>query len=49
VVSRLGDREPLKHVPTLLPLMDAEVARLGRSTSARNAVLDDVAADQLRS
>lgn len=36
--SPIGDRETLKHVPTLLPLMDEEVARLGRSTSARNVV-----------
>jgi NAD(P)-dependent dehydrogenase (short-subunit alcohol dehydrogenase family) len=49
VVSRLGDREPLKHVPDLLPLMDAEVARLGRSTSARNVGLGDVVQDELRS
>jgi NAD(P)-dependent dehydrogenase (short-subunit alcohol dehydrogenase family) len=40
VTSRAGDREPLKHVPTLLPQMDAEVAALGRSTSARNIALD---------
>ena len=46
-VSRLGDREPLKHVPDLLPLMDAEVARLGRSTSARNVALGDVTQDEL--
>lgn len=36
VVSPLGDRETLKQVPTLMPKMDAEVAALGRSTSARN-------------
>jgi short-subunit dehydrogenase len=34
--SRLGDRAALEHVPDLLPAMDAEVQRLGRSTSARN-------------
>jgi NAD(P)-dependent dehydrogenase (short-subunit alcohol dehydrogenase family) len=34
--SRLGDRTALEHVPDLLPAMDAEVQRLGRSTSARN-------------
>jgi len=38
--SRGGDRETLKRVPTLLPRMDAEVAALGRSTSARYAVPD---------
>ena len=38
VNSPIGDRETLKHVPELLPLMDEEVARLGRSTSARNVV-----------
>ena len=45
VTSPLGDRGTLKHVPTLLPLMDEEVRRLGRSTSARNTALDDVAVD----
>lgn len=34
--SALGDRALLKHVPRLLPKMDAEVAALGRSTSIRN-------------
>jgi len=43
VTSKAGDRETLKQVPTLLPLMDAEVAALGRSTSARNTAMDDVA------
>jgi NAD(P)-dependent dehydrogenase (short-subunit alcohol dehydrogenase family) len=43
ITSRLGERETLKQAPTLLPLMDAEVAALGRSTSARNVALDDVA------
>jgi NAD(P)-dependent dehydrogenase (short-subunit alcohol dehydrogenase family) len=36
VNSRLGVRGTLRHVPRLLPLMDDEVRRLGRSTSARN-------------
>lgn len=36
VNSRVGERETLKHVPRLLPMMDEEVRRLGRSTSARN-------------
>lgn len=43
VTSRVGDRETLKHVPRILPMMDAEVAALGRSTSARNTALEDVA------
>lgn len=43
VTSKAGDRETLKQVPRLLPLMDAEVAALGRSTSARNTALEDVA------
>lgn len=34
--SVVGDRALLKHVPRLLPKMDAEVAALGRSTSKRN-------------
>jgi NAD(P)-dependent dehydrogenase (short-subunit alcohol dehydrogenase family) len=43
LTSSLGDRESLKHAPRLLPMMDAEVAELGRSTSARNVALEDVA------
>jgi NAD(P)-dependent dehydrogenase (short-subunit alcohol dehydrogenase family) len=39
--SPIGDRETLKNVPRLLTLMDEEVARLGRSTSARNVVPKD--------
>ncbi|MET3963881.1 NAD(P)-dependent dehydrogenase (short-subunit alcohol dehydrogenase family) [Marmoricola sp. OAE513] len=38
LASANGDRATLKHVPELLPLMDEEVRRLGRSTSARNKV-----------
>ncbi|HSV39792.1 MAG TPA: SDR family oxidoreductase [Nocardioidaceae bacterium] len=34
--SRLGERDLRKSAPRLVPLMDEEVARLGRSTSARN-------------
>ena len=45
VNSPLGERETLKHMPELLPLMDEEVRRLGRSTSARNVAL----ATELRS
>ncbi|MDJ0394435.1 SDR family oxidoreductase [Rhodococcus sp. G-MC3] len=37
--STVGDRALLKHVPRLLPKMDAEVAALGRSTSKRNTAL----------
>ncbi len=40
VASPIGDRETLKNVPRLLPLMDEEVARLGRSTSARNVEME---------
>jgi NAD(P)-dependent dehydrogenase (short-subunit alcohol dehydrogenase family) len=36
--SPLGERETLKQARRLVPLMDEEVRRLGRSTSARNAV-----------
>ncbi|QYB06955.1 SDR family oxidoreductase [Rhodococcus sp. USK10] len=45
VTSRVGDRNLLPHVPEILPRMDEEVAKLGRSTSARNVALDDVAVD----
>jgi NAD(P)-dependent dehydrogenase (short-subunit alcohol dehydrogenase family) len=34
--SPIGERDALKHAPERLPLMDEEVRRLGRSTSARN-------------
>lgn len=36
ITSPLGERETLKHAPTLVAQMDQEVAALGRSTSARN-------------
>ena len=36
LARRLGEGQTLKRVPTLLPAMDEEVRRLGRSTSARN-------------
>ena len=45
VTSSIGDRSLLPHVPRILPLMDEEVVKLGRSTSARNVALDDVAVD----
>jgi len=38
VNSPIGERDTRKAAPTLVPLMDEEVARLGRSTSARNVV-----------
>jgi len=41
VNSSLGERAALKNTPELLPLMDDEVRRLGRSTSARNVALED--------
>ncbi|MDT0200934.1 SDR family oxidoreductase [Nocardioides sp. AE5] len=41
LVSPLVDREMVKHTATLLPQMDEEVRRLGRSTSARNQVPAD--------
>ena len=40
VNSATGSRAVLSHVPDLLPRMDAEVAALGRSTSARNLAND---------
>ena len=40
VNSAAGSRAVLPHVPDLLPRMDAEVAALGRSTSARNIAND---------
>jgi hypothetical protein len=41
VASPLGERDTLKRVPKILPEMDADVARLGRSTSARNVATDN--------
>lgn len=40
LTTPLGERPTLQHAPTLLPRMDEEVARLGRSTSARNLAAD---------
>lgn len=45
ITSRLTDLYLRDQTPKLLPLMDDEVRRLGRSTSARNTALDDVAVD----
>jgi NAD(P)-dependent dehydrogenase (short-subunit alcohol dehydrogenase family) len=39
--SRVGERATLKSVPELLPQMDAEVAELGRSMSARTEALEN--------
>jgi hypothetical protein len=36
VTTRLGEGSTLRHAPTVLEKMDQDVARLGRSTSARN-------------
>jgi NAD(P)-dependent dehydrogenase (short-subunit alcohol dehydrogenase family) len=38
--SRLGESSTLKHVPEILPKMDAEVAANGRSMSARTEALE---------
>jgi NAD(P)-dependent dehydrogenase (short-subunit alcohol dehydrogenase family) len=43
ITSPLGERESLKQAQRLLPQMDAEVAALGRSTSARNVAMEDAA------
>jgi hypothetical protein len=43
ITSRWGDAPVVERVPRLLPLMDEEVARLGRSTSARNVEMEDAA------
>ena len=41
ITSRLGEREVRRHGGRLLPEIDAEVARMGRSTSARYSALVD--------
>ncbi|MCT7660121.1 SDR family oxidoreductase [Mycobacterium deserti] len=41
LTSRLGDKTSSKSIPELLPRMDAEVAALGRSMSARNEALEN--------
>jgi NAD(P)-dependent dehydrogenase (short-subunit alcohol dehydrogenase family) len=45
LTSPLGELSTLKKVPEILPQMDAEVARLGRSTSARNVATDNATSD----
>jgi NAD(P)-dependent dehydrogenase (short-subunit alcohol dehydrogenase family) len=39
LTTPLGEGRTVKQVPHILPLMDAEVAELGRSTSARNVAM----------
>ncbi len=43
LTSPLGERSTLPRVPELLAQMDAEVAALGRSTSARNLAMEQAA------
>jgi hypothetical protein len=38
--TRLGESTTMKSVPKLLPQMDAEVAALGRSMSARTESIE---------
>src|SRR3954470_6152270 len=49
LTTRLGERETARRAPEIVPLMDAEVLRLGRSTSARVGALqpDGAAASDL--
>jgi len=42
-VSGPGDRVTLEHVPEILTQLDADVAALGRLTSARNVALESAA------
>ena len=44
--SRVAELGALRHIPALLPLMDEEVRRLGRSTSLRNVELSEQIADR---
>ena len=41
VTTRLGEGTTLRHAPRILEKMDADVARLGRSTSARNVATNN--------
>jgi NAD(P)-dependent dehydrogenase (short-subunit alcohol dehydrogenase family) len=43
VTTRLGESTTLRHAPRILAKMDEDVARLGRSTSARNIATDNAA------
>ena len=43
LTTPIGERTTLKQVPRVLPKMDEDIARLGRSTSARNVANDNAA------
>ena len=45
VTTRLGEGATLRNAPRIIAAMDADVARLGRSTSARNVATDNAASD----
>ena len=45
ITSPLGERTTLTRAPKILPTMDEDVARLGRSTSARNVANGNAASD----
>ncbi len=45
VTTRLGEAATLRHAPRILAAMDEDVARLGRSTSARYVMTDDATSD----
>jgi NAD(P)-dependent dehydrogenase (short-subunit alcohol dehydrogenase family) len=45
ITSPLGERTTLAKVPKILPKMDQDVARLGRSTSARNVATGNAQSD----
>lgn len=40
LTTKLGEREARRHAPQIIPLMDQEVRRLGRSTSERTEALE---------
>ena len=42
LTTPLGERQVVKFVPDLLPQMDAEVAALGRSMSARTKSIEEM-------
>jgi NAD(P)-dependent dehydrogenase (short-subunit alcohol dehydrogenase family) len=45
VTTRLGESTTLRHAPRILAKMDEDVARLGRSTSARNVATGNAQTD----
>ena len=45
VTTRLGESTTLRHAPRILEKMDADVERLGRSTSARNVATGNAQTD----